>query len=1077
MRLLLVLLMFIASATMARATETPAIAPAPSWVRTVAPAAPADAMAEAPVQVLLHDQQMFLQPGERSIYTRTVVRLQTPQGLAVGNISIPWRPDTDVLTVHQLLIRRGTQVIDVLAAGQTFTVVRREANLESAMLDGVLTANIQPEGLQVGDVLELSATLTSRDPVLGAHVEQFGGGWNQAPVARAHVRIQWPSSLPLRLRQTADMPPLRRTERGGITSIEASADNLQPIPMPRGAPPRFAISRLVEVTDFQAWSDLARLLAPLYQTAARLPDQGPLQAEVERIRALSADPIVRTEAALALVQDRVRYVALQMGSGGLVPADAATTWARRYGDCKGKTALLLGLLRALGIEAEPVAVNTVIGDGMNERLPMVSLFDHVIVRARIGGRTYWLDGTRTGDRRLASLQVHPFGWGLPLVTAGSELVRIMPASLDAPTQLVTIHMDASGGLTLPAPTRIEAVFTGDEAQAVNMGLANLAPDARDQALREYWRQRYDFIEVVTTSAAFDQATGEQKLRMEGRARMDWSGGRYETDDTALGFTADFSREPGPNRDAPFAVPHPFFTRTVQTIVLPTATPGFRISPGADVEQTIAGTEYRRRAAISGNVATIEASQRSVASEFPASEAPTAQTALRELLSRRVYVLRPAAYRLNEREAEATRSDVSGSAQQLIDRGVLLLDSARYDEAMAQFDRAIVLDPQNPWALANRGITRVWQNDRTAAERDLDAAAAIDPRNPVVYRARGLLAFHSGAYADAVTAFSTSIEIRPDNAFALAYRARAHMALGNDERALADATAAIAGNPNVPDLYGIRADVYRRRGDTERAVAEAAAVMAANPDTAAAQTAAARIYLFNGRQAEAMQLLERAIAARPSASLYMARAAARPQEDFDGRHADIEAALRLTPTNGELLGERARLLEERGDLRGAIASWTAALEVHRGHPMLLTGRGITYARAGEADRSNADLAAARASTHDPAIFNNICWAMATAGLTLEAALADCNEALRRSPDAPSFLDSRALVLLRMGRVDEAIADYDRALALAPRQASSLFGRALARARKGNRAGADADAAAAERESPLIRRRFMAYGLRL
>jgi transglutaminase-like putative cysteine protease len=81
-------------------------------------------------------------------------------------------------------------------------------------------------------------------------------------------------------------------------------------------------------------------MAPLYEKAAAIPAQGPLRSELERIQSLSPDPKVRTEAALALVQDRVRYVALEMGAGGYVPTDAETTWSRRYGDCKGKTALL-----------------------------------------------------------------------------------------------------------------------------------------------------------------------------------------------------------------------------------------------------------------------------------------------------------------------------------------------------------------------------------------------------------------------------------------------------------------------------------------------------------------------------------------------------------------------------------------------------------------------------------------------------------------------------------------------------------------------------------------------------------------
>ena len=80
--------------------------------------------------------------------------------------------------------------------------------------------------------------------------------------------------------------------------------------------------------------------------------------------------------ALQLVEGRVRYVALLMGQGGYVPADAETTWSRRFGDCKAKTALLLGILHSLGIEAEPILVQSKFGDAIAERLPLISYFDH-----------------------------------------------------------------------------------------------------------------------------------------------------------------------------------------------------------------------------------------------------------------------------------------------------------------------------------------------------------------------------------------------------------------------------------------------------------------------------------------------------------------------------------------------------------------------------------------------------------------------------------------------------------------------------------------------------------------------------
>ena len=110
-------------------------------------------------------------------------------------------------------------------------------------------------------------------------------------------------------------------------------------------------------------------------------------------------------------------------------------------------------------------------------------------------------------------------------------------------------------------------------------------------------------------------------------------------------------------------------------------------------------------------------------------------------------------------------------------------------------------------------------------------------------------------------------------------------------------------------------------------------------------------------------------------------------------------------------------------------------------------------------------------------NNLCWAKGTAGIALESALADCNAALTKEPEVAGFIDSRALVYLRLGRIDEAIADYDRALAKAPTMTSSLFGRALAWARKGDKTRSAADAAAAQRNDAKVIERFKGYGLEL
>ncbi len=963
----------------------------------------------------------------------------------------------------------------MLGSGQTFTVLRRETNLDTATLDGVLTANIQPEGLQVGDVIDMAVSISSSDPVLKGHVEMLAGDWNGVPVGRAHVRVQWPSDLPLRVRATPTYPLLKPIRAGGVVSIEYSMDGLKPLEAPKGAPARYRLGRAIEFTDFASWADLGALLAPLYQKAGTLPASGPLVQEVDKVRAGSSDPKKRAEAALALVQDRVRYVALAMGTGGLVPADAETTWARRFGDCKAKTALLLAVLHALNIDAEPVAANAISGDGIDGRLPMVGLFNHVLVRAVIAGKVYWLDGTRTGDTSLDRLTVPDFGWGLPVVASGATLTRLMPAPLTDPGMSVTISIDARKGVKIPAPFHVEMILRGDAAIASNQGLTSLAPDTRDNMLRDFWRKSYDNVDVGATTATFDPKTAVQTLTMDGMVKMDWSSGSYETDGTGLGYKADFTRDPGQDRDAPFAVNYPFYSLVTERIQLPPGFAGARGGTSGDVDETIAGIQYHRKVTVENNVFTVTSSERSVEPEFPAKNAPSAQAALRTLSDSVVRVGMPGSYRLTDEELKASMDTTPTTAAGFVSRGNDLLDRGRFGDAIKDFDAAIALDPKNVYALADRGIARVWKGDLEEAGKDLASADAIDPRNAIVFRARGLIADHQNKPRDAIAAYSTALDIEPNNPFALARRAKDYRAVGDSENALKDSAAALKVNPRDVDLYLLRANIFRSMGKKDDAVAEAAAVASANPDSAYAQTVSGAIYAAFLMKPEAIKAYDRAIAIKPEPYTYLTRSGLRAPEDKMGRMADIDAALKIDPKSLDALFAKAALTGEGGDWPSAVAQYTALLADYPDNVRALAGRGTALARKGDMAAAEKDFALARAKATSADELNELCWSKATAGIALDSALLDCDAALAKQPDAAAIIDSRAFVLLRLGRYDDAIAGYDAALAKEPMLVASLFGRGVAWAHKGDKAKAAADFAKAEENDPNVKARFAVYGV--
>lgn len=1061
---------------LAAAAEQLEFGPIPAWVKPVEPPAKVAKPSEAAILSLLQDRQYNFGAGADESFFESVMRIQTPQGLeALGTLSLAWKPDTDVLTVHKVHVLRGGQVIDVLGTGQTFTILRRENNLEYAALDGVLTAVIQPTGLQVGDTLDFAFTLKRSEPVLAGRSEQFVGGWSGIPIARASIRARWPSSDPIRWKASPFLTGVKEKRSGGFTEVMVSLEEVEPLVQPKGAPLRFFNDRQLEFSEFESWAQVAGLFAPLYAQAATFGPQSALNAEVARIKATVPQASARAAAALELVQDQVRYVFLGMNDGALVPASADLTWTRRFGDCKAKTALLLSLLRALDIQAEPVAVSTVAGDGLDARLPMIEFMNHVVVRATLEGKVYWLDGTRDGDRRLEDLTIPPYHWGLPLVASGAQLVPLEPLPLSRPNLETAVRIDASAGIYAPAPFSVERVLRGDAATNARLKFANVTPADLDRGLREFWSRAYDFVKVESVSARFDEPTGEYRMSMSGSAAMDWEGDKYLTDGLRVGFNADYERQAGPNSEAPFVVVHPFFTQNSETILLPWNGAGFAVD-GEDVDRTIAGVEIKRKANLAKGTFTAMASSRSIAAEFPHSEAAAAQKSLRSLSKEDLRLRAPANYAYTDQDAEAERSRTPETAAAYVTRGNMLMNRKEYDDAIADFDKALEMDPKEDMALADRALAHFYQGRKDLAVKDLDAASALNPRNPVVFRGRGMLAFSARKFAEAAAAFTRSLEIQPGDGFTLDYRARARMASREWEAALADSAELLRIWPEYVELYRRRAWMLRALNRNEEAAREAAALIAAMPGSDEAHATAGEIYFSLKKSEEALREFDRLVQIAPTEASYLMRARHRPKADVAGRHADIDAALKLNAKSTRALRFRAEVLSDSGDFAKAAATLTSALALSKDDQRLRLARGIAYLQGGQAALAHRDFDAVQKEAAGAEDLNNICWELAIHNVELERALAACEAALARNPDNVAALDSRAFTLLRLQRYPESIAAYDAVVKLDSDNAHFLYGRGIARRRASQAEAADADISAALARNPAVADEYESYDVK-
>ncbi len=639
-----------ASAPPARAaTLTPVFAAPAAWVDVAAvPDAP-PVLDAAAVQTLLDDNQSRLGPDGDAYFNRRIKKILKPEGLTgLTSFGQTWSPQTESVTFHWMRIIRDGKTIDLLGDGKKMLVLRRETDLERAMLDGRMSATQQLEGLQVGDVLDYAYTLTRKDPIAQGRSYDSEGLAFTGVAMRYRARVSWPQNDPARWRATPGFGPPTVSRSNGRTWLDYDVTEVSTPKAPVGAPMRFRRLGSLEISSFQTWQEISTLMAPHYAKAMELSKDSPIRAEARAIAASTPDPKARAFAALRLVEDKTRYFFIGLGEGGYVPARADETWERRFGDCKGKTVLLLALLKELKIQAEPALVSLGGGDGLNERLPSLGAFNHVIVRATIAGKVYYLDGTRTGDRSgLDSLRPPPHHWALPVRAAGSDLVAIDLPPLTVPSAESLVRFDASRGLDKPAPMTMTTRVSGEAANALRQMLARLPRQDFERSFRQSLSGSMSWVEVQSIDWKDDAEHDAFEISITGQADMDWRRNadlgvrEFKVAGSSSGSGAFPRREPGPNRDAPFAVPYPLFARTTNEIVLPDGGKGFTIR-GPNGVETVGGMELRRSSIIEGGAARFITETRSLVPEIPAAEAEAATRTFRRLAADDSLVRAPAA---------------------------------------------------------------------------------------------------------------------------------------------------------------------------------------------------------------------------------------------------------------------------------------------------------------------------------------------------------------------------------------------------------------------------------------------------
>lgn len=274
----------------------------------------------------------------------------------------------------------------------------------------------------------------------------------------------------------------------------------------------------------------------------------------------------------------------------------------------------------------------------------------------------------------------------------------------------------------------------------------------------------------------------------------------------------------------------------------------------------------------------------------------------------------------------TAVELISQAIEIIDRepayhanlGLALQALARLDEAVASYDRALLLSPDFVEAHYNRGLALQAQGKLNEAVTSYDRALAVKPDYAEAHNNRGNALKDLGKCEAAVASYDRALALRPDFAMAHNNRGNALQTLGKLDEAVASYTCALAIDPEYAEAYNNRGNALQAQDKFDEAVACYDRALEIRPNFAEAHNNRGNALRDQGKLDEAILSYGRALALKPDNAVahnnlgYTLHA----QGKFDEAISSYDRALALKPSFAEALNNRGNALHSRGMLTEA-----------------------------------------------------------------------------------------------------------------------------------------------------------------
>jgi hypothetical protein len=323
-----------------------------------------------------------------------------------------------------------------------------------------------------------------------------GSVFAQEKVSTQHgfYALIYPEGLEPRYK-TLNIPanPVKEKTSDGLNRISWTLENVLPVTFePLGPPQNSLVPRIMAAPSqfeydgysgvMDTWQDFGKWISSLNRGRDLLPPSA--KTKVHQLTDNLNSTEDKTRALYQYLQNKTRYVSIQLGIGGFQPFEASVVDETGYGDCKALSNYMVAMLEEAGIKAHYVLISA----GPNATPLNVdfssSQFNHAIVAVPNGADTLWLEctsqtapfgymGTFTGDRK-----------ALLITDDGARVVNTVRYSAEQNQQIR--HADVFLEATGDANATVATTYAGMQYENGNLDYyINNKYDDQKKWLQEY----------------------------------------------------------------------------------------------------------------------------------------------------------------------------------------------------------------------------------------------------------------------------------------------------------------------------------------------------------------------------------------------------------------------------------------------------------------------------------------------------------------------------------------------------------------------------------------------------------------